>query len=547
MVFHVLALSIAFGIFISSHCIAAQKTITTTFKNSIKYQFDTDGNSIDSTSGKIDFLGGTYVWYGLNFGCGKAFCGISTWSSPDLVSWKSNGYILSPNDSTVATLCAESGNCGRPHIIYNEVTRKYVLWVNAGSPGYVTFTSSSPTSGYTQVVNRALVGVQPEGTQGGDFSVVVVNGIGYLVYSLIDFTTTGASIWPPFNQSLYTQQLTYDFLNTTGEAHHVLYNSDLVDYEAESPDIFKRGEYFYVTASNTCGFCTGTPLIIFRSKSVQGPWERQIISGYSCGGQTTGVLSLPSSNTTVNGTSTTYLHQSDLFSSAPLTGIRTGAHGHQFQPLRFNPDGSVAELDCSSTAVFPVSFAGNTAITTSTTACATDSAPSLAPYNQKCGIPAVTLYQTWTSSATGLLRSVAFNLAGAPVSDAALSVTVFRFQRNADFFTPHYVWETLGSATFGAQNISSALEVRTVDLVGNVTVHHGDRLGIALTGSEVTPLCYLLTENGEGEFDVETTRKALFVQGPGQESLRGKGGNEPPIKVMSGKEIKWFAVIDREA
>jgi hypothetical protein len=62
----------------AAHC------ITTTVSNSFKYQFDTDGNAIDSTSGKIDFFEGQYVWYGINFGCGEEFCGIESWSSDDL-------------------------------------------------------------------------------------------------------------------------------------------------------------------------------------------------------------------------------------------------------------------------------------------------------------------------------------------------------------------------------------------------------------------------------------------------------------------------------
>lgn len=68
--------------------------LSTTFSASEIYHFDTDGNAIDSTSGKIDFLGGSYLWYGLNFGCGQAFCGIQSWSSPDLVSLFDPAYLL---------------------------------------------------------------------------------------------------------------------------------------------------------------------------------------------------------------------------------------------------------------------------------------------------------------------------------------------------------------------------------------------------------------------------------------------------------------------
>lgn len=141
---------------------------------------------------------------------------------------------------------------GRPHLVYSAANHDYVLWVNANSPGYPVFTSKILTHGFVLDSNRALVGYQPPGSyQAGDFSVQVIDNQGYLVHSLLDFTTTGASIWPPFNQSLYVQKLTPDMRNTTGPAFHVLSNNDLVDFEAESPDIFKRGEYFCITASNT--------------------------------------------------------------------------------------------------------------------------------------------------------------------------------------------------------------------------------------------------------------------------------------------------------
>ena len=37
------------------------------------------------------------------------------------------------------------GNCGRPHVIYSKENGNYVLWVNAGSPGYVVFISENHT------------------------------------------------------------------------------------------------------------------------------------------------------------------------------------------------------------------------------------------------------------------------------------------------------------------------------------------------------------------------------------------------------------------
>ncbi|KAE8448153.1 hypothetical protein EG329_009757 [Mollisiaceae sp. DMI_Dod_QoI] len=493
------------------------------------------------TSGKIDFLSGVYVWYGIPFGCGTAFCGVATYSSSNLQTWHYNGLAFDPNTPEIKALCLAplSGNCGRPHIIYSAANEDYVLWVNAGAPGYIIFTSSSPTSGFVQSPNRALVGIQPPGPfQAGDFSVHVITGTGYIAYSLIDFTTTGASIWPPFNQSIYAQKLTPDMRNTTGQAYHILSTAnDLVDYEAESLDIFKRGDYFYISASNTCGFCNGTLLIFYRSKSLNGPWTRQIISADTCGGQSTGVLTLPS----LLGGSASYLHIADLFATAPLPGTRTAAHGHQFQVLEFNFDGSIQGLDCTPTKSVSVTFAPGTSISSNGLATnATDGSGETGTYTPSCNLPQYQLYQAWASSKSGILSEVGVNLAG-DFPTGNTTFTIFRYQNNSNFFTPHFIWETLTTFNIIPSAVSQALEVVRIPV--NVPVSVGDRLGVAIVTLSATPLCTLIKMNSGNTFNVVTSTRTLFVNGPGQVSFRGIDGKMPPVTVLQGQEIKWYAIV----
>jgi hypothetical protein len=68
-----------------------------------------------------------------------------------------------PQQFSLSAQLPLSGNCGRPHIVYSEQNNNYVLWVNQASPGYLLFTSNNPTSGYTMLQDRALVGFQPPG------------------------------------------------------------------------------------------------------------------------------------------------------------------------------------------------------------------------------------------------------------------------------------------------------------------------------------------------------------------------------------------------
>ena len=412
-----------------------------------------------------------------------------------------------------------------------------MLWVDAQSPGYAIFTSDSPTSGFVLSQNRALIGYQPPGPyKAGDFSVHVIDGAGYLAYALIDFTTLGASIWPPFLQSIYVQKLTPDMLNTTGAAYHVLTNSDLVDMEAESPDIFKRGDYFYVTASNTCGFCTGTLLVVYRSKNISGPWTRQIISDDTCGGQTTGVLTLPAQY----GGSASYIHTADLFRTAPLTGTRTAAHGHQLQRLEFNTDGSLKDLDCSLSKSVTVSVAQGTGVPDSKmgrAVSATDGSGETGSYSVSCNLLSQQLYQTWKSSKSGSLTEVGVNIAGlAPTGN--LTITIFRYDNDTNFFTPRYIWDTLTTFQLPPANVSEALVVVRVPV--EKAVKRGDRLGIALVSASVTPMCTLIKDAGKTACDYGRT---LFANGPGQVSLRGKDGKTPPVQALK-QEIKWYAIVN---
>lgn len=450
-------------------------------------------------------------------------------------------------------------------MLYDPARALYILWVNAGTPGYVIFTSSSPTSGFVAESSRALVGYQPEPAthQTGDFSVAMINGTGYIAYSLIDFTTLGASIWPPFKQSIYIQQLTSDFMNTTGNATEVLPVGDLVDLQAESPDIFYREGYYYISASNTCGFCQGTILIMYRATDISGPWTRQIISSDTCGGQTTGVLTIPSST----GGDAVYMHQADIQASAPLAGPRNAQHGHQFQVLNFNPDGSIQDLDCSaslSTSIALPSTTNSSEIISGVAKSATlGSGNEHQDYYLNCSLPQYALYQTFSTPQAGNLTSVGVNLAGdAPTDNVTL--TIFRFSNTTALFSPFYQWETLSTINVTPEELSAAVLALSIPVGQEVSA--GDNIGIAITSLGITPVCVAMRGTtseyatawagsanggfipaqsvGEKLVNAPGSGGVLFAQGANQVSFRGMNGNEIPILEVSGRELKWYAVVE---
>jgi hypothetical protein len=85
-----------------------------------------------------------------------------------------------------------------------------------------------------------------------------------------------------------------------------------------------------------------------------------------------------------SGGPTSFIHISDLFATAPLTGTRTAAHAHQFQALLFNSDGTIQDLDCSLSKTFTISFSPgyeNSTAGLATTASASSNQRPPTPYH----------------------------------------------------------------------------------------------------------------------------------------------------------------------
>jgi hypothetical protein len=131
--------------------------------------------------------------------------------------------------------------------------------------------------------------------------------------------------------------------------------------------------------------------LLYRSKSIQGPWTRQILAGYSCGAQVEGVLPLtdPTTNTTSyiwHGNTTrmfllsnSFPFQNSIINSVIAGSPRISVNGHIFQPLQFIDDGSAKNLDCSDTAKWTVNFTlGDGAVTSGKATIAVDGSPLLA-------------------------------------------------------------------------------------------------------------------------------------------------------------------------
>lgn len=216
--------------------------------------------------------------------CGfQANHNVSIWRSPDLTSgsWEFMGRA--------AGCATEIPNCKilyRPHLVYNPVTKLYVLFVNyvgkdGGYGGNAVFTAARPAGPFTlqtPQMNLARLCPGPAVPAGqtcgpaqggcGDFDILVdpADGAGYIIYGCAYYTSI--------------ERLTPDYLNSTGMnstvSGGVFGGTTFPEYFSEAPAFFKRGDLFYALFGHCCCFCyQGSGVMVYTAKDPRGPWEPQ--------------------------------------------------------------------------------------------------------------------------------------------------------------------------------------------------------------------------------------------------------------------------------
>lgn len=122
---------------------------------------DQDGKHINAHGGGVIFHEGIYYWYGEKRG-GRDSQGVNVYSSKDLYNWKFESLALAPseeNDSPIAWGCIIE----RPKVIYNEKTKKFVMYFHLELKGkgyeaaYVGLATSDKATGPFEYQNSGRV------------------------------------------------------------------------------------------------------------------------------------------------------------------------------------------------------------------------------------------------------------------------------------------------------------------------------------------------------------------------------------------------------
>lgn len=117
---------------------------------------DTSGSAINAHGGCVQYLDGTYYWFG-ETRSGSVCNGVSCYSSTDLYKWKKLSNAMTPTGTkTDANVdVAQGRTIERPKVVYNAKTGKWVMWFhwengsNYNEAKVAVLTSDKITGPYT--------------------------------------------------------------------------------------------------------------------------------------------------------------------------------------------------------------------------------------------------------------------------------------------------------------------------------------------------------------------------------------------------------------
>ncbi|GHE30276.1 beta-glucanase [Sphingobacterium griseoflavum] len=215
---------------------------------------DQHGEHINAHGGGILHHEGIYYWYGEKRG-GKTSLGVNVYSSKDLYNWTFEKLAFAPADdpnSDITWGCIME----RPKVIYNEQTKKFVLWfhLELKGQGYAAAraavaVSDTPIGPFTFVAS-----FRPNGNMSRDMGLFVDDdGQAYHIYSSDE------------NYALRLARLSADYLRPTEEDKLLFRN------HREAPALFKHAGKYYLFTSGCTGWAPNRAELHVADK-LFGPW-----------------------------------------------------------------------------------------------------------------------------------------------------------------------------------------------------------------------------------------------------------------------------------
>lgn len=289
---------------------------------------DTEGAVIQAHGGgflQMEDTDGTpiYYWVGEDKGHNRAaFNGISLYSSKDLLNWDFRGTLLSEDYRNIALL--PNKVMERPKLLYNEKTKKYVLWVHWEGKDYsasqICVATCDTVDGKYDLVGHWRPGAQSEENKNWG---VYQDGVHYDVpnedgslrmiedykdtsvwgYASRDMTvfSDGDNAYLASLGRIYKLNDTYTDIDTSAETGMTPYAMPAGHNGWEAPALVKMGDYYVLVASGQSGW-SPNQCRYYYTKDIEDP------NGWQTNPEQSNGMFYIGNNTTFHSQSTNIMH-----------------------------------------------------------------------------------------------------------------------------------------------------------------------------------------------------------------------------------------------
>ena len=210
------------------------------------------------------FWDDTFYWYGENkegVTDEKLLWhnGVRMYSSKDLYNWKDEGVVCATHPEDRESPLHPYSKMDRPHILYNDKMKKFVLWMKimceGGLEQYMATATADKITGPYRIVNEKL---HPGGMNSGDFDLVKrEDGSACIVFERV-------------HSDMVVIDLTDDYLDTT-LTYSVHLPRKCPPYVREAPAVFHRnGKHYIITSGTTAKFPNASETVSY--DDIHGEW-----------------------------------------------------------------------------------------------------------------------------------------------------------------------------------------------------------------------------------------------------------------------------------
>jgi beta-xylosidase len=237
---------------------------------------DTEGRPIQAHEGDIARFNGVFYWYGSSYAnnpmgkfrmtAGPVWNGVQVYRSTDLKNWTYKGVCLPRPKNGFGKL----GATGRSHVIYNEKTKKYVMWYRWFLAMPASFlmvaVADHPEGPFTPLGPREM------GTSNGFASDMNVfkddDGKAYVIYC--DHETRNSKLAEGRNgrYAIRIDSLSDDYLSSNKDGVYAF------DKGVEAPSLIKYKGKYIALGSGVHGWA-GSETVCSVSDSPLGRYKKQ--------------------------------------------------------------------------------------------------------------------------------------------------------------------------------------------------------------------------------------------------------------------------------